>query len=71
MTKNEWIKVENALPENHKAKQVWGILPNISGHGTYYGCYIAERQAWISIASGYEISNVTHWAEMLGKPEVE
>lgn len=67
---NNWIKVEDRLPEVKPTKynSTWNnvlLSDNVLVfHGMISICYLKfsnDELQWIIANEGYEISNVTHW----------
>ncbi len=67
-----WIKVTQFLPGDERVIQIWND-PNkatidYQPTGNVIGKYSKATGKWRA-ESGHELTHVTHWAEMLDKPE--
>lgn len=68
-----WIKITQYLPGDSRMIQIWND-PQWDDRdnplGNNYGFYSIETKKWWSVKDGQtELKNVTHWAEMLSKPD--
>ena len=68
---NEWVSVEERLPEGHAQVLMWSARWEIAEAGSYY-----NQHFWVysEIGDGYiadNIDNITHWMLLPAPPEKE
>ena len=65
---NEWVRVEDELPENNTQVLMWSARWKIAEAGSYY-----NQHFWVysEIGDGYIADNITHWMELPAPPEQE
>lgn len=65
---NEWISVEDRLPEGHVQVLMWSAKWNIAEAGSYY-----NKSFWVhsEIGDGYIADDITHWMPLPAPPEKE
>ena len=65
---NEWISVEERLPEGHMQVLMWSARWKIAEAGSYY-----NKHFWVysEIGDGYIADNITHWMPLPPPPEKE
>ena len=63
---NEWVSVEERLPENHAQVLMWSAKWNIAEAGSYY-----NGRFWVysEIGDGYIADNITHWMPLPAPPK--
>ena len=64
---NEWVSVEDELPENNTQVLMWSARWKIAEAGSYY-----NQHFWVysEIGDGYIADNITHWMPLPNPPEV-
>lgn len=62
---NEWISVEERLPEGHMQVLMWSARWKIAEAGSYY-----NKHFWVytEIGDGYIADNITHWMPLPAPP---
>ena len=62
---NEWVSVEERLPEGHAQVLMWSAKWNIAEAGSYY-----NKHFWVysEIGDGYIADNITHWMPLPAPP---
>ena len=65
---NEWVSVEDRLPEGHAQVLMWSAKWNIAEAGSYY-----NKHFWVysEIGDGYIADNITHWMYLPKPPTKE
>ena len=65
---NEWVRVEDAMPEGHVQVLMWSAKWNIAEAGSYY-----NKHFWVygEIGDGYIADNITHWMLLPAPPTKE
>ena len=65
---NEWVSVEEKLPENNTQVLMWSARWKIAEAGSYY-----NKHFWVysEIGDGYIADNITHWMSLPEPPEKE
>lgn len=67
-----WINITVYLPGDDRIIQIWNDPNRSAGDyqpsGNVIGRYGKQKGKWHA-ESGHELTHVTHWAEMLEKPE--
>lgn len=63
---NEWVSVEERLPENHAQVLMWSAKWKIAEAGSYY-----NQHFWLysEIGDGYIADNITHWMPLPAPPD--
>ena len=63
---NEWVSVEERLPENNTQVLMWSARWKIAEAGSYY-----NKHFWVysEIGDGYIADNITHWMQLPESPE--
>lgn len=63
---NEWISVEERLPEGHMQVLMWSARWKIAEAGSYY-----NKHFWVytEIGDGYIADNITHWMPLPAPPD--
>ena len=63
---NEWISVEDRLPEGHMQVLMWSARWKIAEAGSYY-----NKHFWVytEIGDGYIADNITHWMPLPEPPD--
>ena len=63
---NEWVSVEERLPEGHAQVLMWSAKWNIAEAGSYY-----NKHFWVysEIGDGYIAENITHWIPLPAPPK--
>ena len=63
---NEWISVEDRLPEGHMQVLMWSARWKIAEAGSYY-----NKHFWVytEIGDGYIADNITHWMPLPAPPD--
>ena len=63
---NEWVSVEERLPEGHAQVLMWSAKWNIAEAGSYY-----NKHFWVysEIGDGYIADNITHWMPLPEPPD--
>lgn len=63
---NEWISVEERLPEGHMQVLMWSARWKIAEAGSYY-----NKLFWVytEIGDGYIADNITHWMPLPEAPD--
>lgn len=63
---NEWVSVEERLPEGHVQVLMWSAKWNIAEAGSYY-----NKHFWVysEIGDGYIADNITHWMPIPKSPK--
>lgn len=63
---NEWVSVEDKLPENNTQVLMWSARWKIAEAGSYY-----NQHFWVysEIGDGYIADNITHWMPLPRSPE--
>ena len=63
---NEWISVEERLPEGHMQVLMWSARWKIAEAGSYY-----NKHFWVytEIGDGYIADNITHWMPLPEAPD--
>ena len=63
---NEWISVEERLPEGHMQVLMWSARWKIAEAGSYY-----NKHFWVytEIGDGYIADNITHWMPLPKSPD--
>lgn len=63
---NEWVSVEDELPENNTQVLMWSARWKIAEAGSYY-----NQHFWVysEIGDGYIADNITHWAPLPAPPD--
>lgn len=63
---NEWISVEERLPEGHMQVLMWSARWKIAEAGSYY-----NKHFWVytEIGDGYIADNITHWMPLPEPPD--
>lgn len=70
-----WIKITQYLPGDNRKIQIWNNPPYDGAglnqrDGNHFGYFNKETGQWFEDNFGQrELKYVTHWAEMLGKPD--
>ena len=65
---NEWVSVEERLPEGHVQVLMWSAKGNIAEAGSYY-----NKNFWVysEIGDGYIADDITHWMPLPEPPKKE
>ena len=63
---NEWVSVEERLPENNAQVLMWSAKWNIAEAGSYY-----NGRFWVysEIGDGYIADDITHWMSLPAPPD--
>ena len=63
---NEWVAVEERLPEGHAQVLMWSAKWNIAEAGSYY-----NKHFWVysEIGDGYIAEDITHWMLLPAPPD--
>ena len=63
---NEWVSVEERLPENHAQVLMWSAKWNIAEAGSYY-----NGRFWVysEIGDKYIADDITHWMHLPEPPD--
>ena len=63
---NEWVSVEDELPEKNAQVLMWSAKWNIAEAGSYY-----NGRFWVysEIGDGYIAENITHWMPLPTPPD--
>lgn len=63
---NEWVSVEDELPENNTQVLMWSARWKIAEAGSYY-----NQHFWVysEIGDGYIADNITHWMLLPAPPD--
>ena len=63
---NEWVSVEERLPEGHVQVLMWSAKWNIAEAGSYY-----NKHFWVysEIGDGYIAEDITHWMPLPKSPK--
>ena len=63
---NEWVSVEERLPENHAQVLMWSAKWNIAEAGSYY-----NGRFWVysEIGDAYIADDITHWMLLPTPPD--
>lgn len=63
---NEWVSVEERLPENNTQVLMWSARWKIAEAGSYY-----NKHFWVysEIGDGYIADNITHWMPLPAPPD--
>ena len=67
-SQNEWVSVEEKLPENNTQVLMWSARWKIAEAESYY-----NKHFWVysEIGDGYIADNITHWMSLPEPPEKE
>ena len=62
---NEWVSVEERLPEGHAQVLMWSAKWNIAEAGSYY-----NKHFWVysEIGDGYIAEDITYWMPLPAPP---
>ena len=62
---NEWVSVEERLPEGHVQVLMWSAKWNIAEAGSYY-----NKHFWVysEIGDGYIAEDITYWMPLPAPP---
>ena len=65
---NEWVSVEEKLPEDNTQVLMWSARWKIAEAGSYY-----NQHFWVyrEIGDGYIADNITHWMPLPSPPDKE
>lgn len=65
---NEWVSVEEKLPEDNTQVLMWSARWKIAEAGSYY-----NQHFWVysEIGDGYIADNITHWMPLPAPPDKE
>lgn len=65
---NEWVSVEDELPENNTQVLMWSARWKIAEAGSYY-----NQHFWVysEIGDGYIADNITYWMPVFSPPDKE
>lgn len=65
---NEWVSVEEKLPEDNTQVLMWSARWKIAEAGIYY-----NQHFWVysEIGDGYIADNITHWIPVSSPPDKE
>ena len=65
---NEWVSVEERLPEDNTEVLMWSARWKIAEAGIYY-----NQHFWVysEIGDGYIADNITHWIPVSSPPDEE
>ena len=65
-TPNEWVSVEERLPENNAQVLMWSAKWNIAEAGSYY-----NGRFWVysEIGDRYIADDITHWMSLPAPPD--
>ena len=63
---NEWISVEERLPEGHMQVLMWSEKWGIAEAGSYY-----NSRFWVynELGDGYVVDRITHWIPLPEPPD--
>lgn len=63
---NEWISVEERLPEGHMQVLMWSAKWGIAEAGSYY-----NSRFWVynELGDGYVVDRITHWIPLPEPPD--
>ena len=63
---NEWVSVEERLPENNAQVLMWSAKWKIAEAGSYY-----NQDFWVysEIGDGYIADKITHWMPLPAPPD--
>ena len=63
---NEWVSVEERLPEGHVQVLMWSAKWNIAEAGSYY-----NKHFWVysEIGDGYIAEDITYWMPLPAPPD--
>ena len=63
---NEWVSVEERLPEGHVQVLMWSAKWNIAEAGSYY-----NKHFWVysEIGDGYIAEDITYWMPLPKSPK--
>ena len=63
---NEWISVEERLPEGHMQVLMWSAKWGIAEAGSYY-----NSRFWVynELGDGYVVDRITHWIPLPAPPD--
>ena len=63
---NDWVSVEERLPENHAQVLMWSAKWKIAEAGSYY-----NQHFWVysEIGDAYIADDITHWMPLPEPPE--
>ena len=63
---NEWVSVEERLPENKTQVLMWSARWKVAEAGSYY-----NQHFWVysEIGDGYIADNITHWMPLPAPPD--
>ena len=63
---NEWVSVEERLPEGHAQVLMWSAKWNIAEAGSYY-----NKHFWVysEIGDGYIAEDITYWMPLPSSPD--
>ena len=63
---NEWVSVEDELPEKNTQVLMWSARWKIAEAGSYY-----NQHFWVysEIGDGYIADNITHWMPLPAPPD--
>ena len=63
---NEWVSVEERLPEGHVQVLMWSAKWNITEAGSYY-----NKHFWVysEIGDGYIAEDITYWMPLPAPPD--
>ena len=63
---NEWVSVEDELPENNTQVLMWSARWKIAEAGSYY-----NQHFWVysEIGDGYIADNISHWMLLPAPPD--
>ena len=63
---NEWVSVEERLPEGHVQVLMWSAKWNIAEAGSYY-----NKHFWVysEIGNGYIAEDITYWMPLPAAPD--
>ena len=63
---NEWVSVEDRMPENNTQVLMWSARWKIAEAGSYY-----NQHFWVysEIGDGYIADNITHWMPLPAPPK--
>ena len=63
---NEWISVEDRLPEGHMQVLMWSAKWGIAEAGSYYN---SRFRVYNELGDGYVADRITHWIPLPGPPD--
>lgn len=63
---NEWVSVDERLPDNNTQVLMWSAKWNIAEAGSYY-----NKNFWVysEIGDGYIADDITHWMPLPERPK--